>query len=157
LVFELAASLRNSVCFLRLGDPNAAVEVLRGLVIAGHLNLKCDTPLVFQTNFATALLLKGNITGGEGILNDIRNEQHPSVQRLREPIRRRKAGMTFRQRISWRLGGEPTERQRLEPASSHYRSKASPQQALCARWVFSLRLLRARGGSPATKLCGSVA
>lgn len=98
----------RAVCFLRLGDPRGAVETLRGLVVAGHLSLKPDTPLVFKTNFATALLLGGNISGGEGILNDIRNEENPSVQRLRAAIRQWKAGMTFWQRLSWHMGGEPS-------------------------------------------------
>jgi hypothetical protein len=97
----------RGVCFLRLGQTGSAVEILRGLVIAGNLNLKPEVPILFKTNFATALLLSGNISGGEGTLDDIRDEQHQEVHRLRTAIQKWKSGMTLWQKLAWWLGSKP--------------------------------------------------
>src|SRR5262245_48364368 len=105
----------RAVCYLRLGDALAAVDILRGLVIAGHLNLRAEAPLIFKTNFATALFLSGNSGGGERVLNDLRREQAESVQKLRAAVEKWNAGMSFWQKLRWRLGGEPT------PLSLDYR------------------------------------
>jgi hypothetical protein len=103
---EWARNARG-VCYLRLGDPRTAVEVLRGLVVARHLSLKPEAPTQFKTNFATALLLSGNISGGISTLDEIRDEADPTVQKLRAAIQRWKGSMTFWQRMSWGMGGEP--------------------------------------------------
>src|SRR5262245_33902605 len=52
------------VCLLRLGNPKAAVETFRGLVLSGGLILRGDVPTEFKVNFATALLADGNLSGG---------------------------------------------------------------------------------------------
>src|SRR5690349_7769170 len=44
-----------AVCQLRLGSARAAVDALRGLVLAGELFLRQYVPTVFKVNFATAL------------------------------------------------------------------------------------------------------
>lgn len=94
----------RSVCFLRLGQPTQAVETLRGLVIDGVLNLREDAPMTFKTNFATALLLSGNISGGIGTLHDIRDDANPEVQRLRSAVAKWRESMTFWQKFGWLLG-----------------------------------------------------
>src|SRR5262249_577514 len=62
---------------------------------------------VFKTNYATALLLSGNIAGGLRALDEVRDEQCPAVGRLREAVRRWERNLTFWQRVNWWLGGEP--------------------------------------------------
>jgi hypothetical protein len=96
----------RGVCLMRLGEAAAAVDTLRGLAVARHLSLKPDAPTVFKVNFATALLLSGNVSGGLGALAEVRDEQHPMVQKLRTAIERWKASMGFWQRLNWRMGGE---------------------------------------------------
>lgn len=96
----------RGVCLLRLGDAHAAVETLRSLVVSGHLGLKPDALLAYKINFATALLMSGNINGGLTILGDIRDEQSVAVQKLRAAIVHWKASMTFWQRLWWHLGAE---------------------------------------------------
>src|SRR5690349_864375 len=79
----------TGVCLLRLGDAPRAIELFRHLVLApGGLVLKSDVPTAFKVNFATALLLDGNLTGCTSVLGEIREEQHPAVQKLRAAIRR---------------------------------------------------------------------
>jgi hypothetical protein len=97
----------RAVCYLRLGDAQAAVDALRGLVVTGHLNLRREAPLVFKTNFATALFLSGNISGGESVLSDLRDETDDGVQKLRAAVAMWKSSMTFWEKLRWWLGGEP--------------------------------------------------
>jgi hypothetical protein len=100
-------SVRNArgVCLLRLGRPGEAIEVLRDLVFGpGGLAVRPDADPVFQANYATALLLDGNVEGFWGILGGIRDRSHPAVAKLDEAVRRWKAGMTFWQRVGSALG-----------------------------------------------------
>jgi hypothetical protein len=98
-----------AVCRLRLGNPKVAVETFRGLVLgAGGLVLREDVPALYKINFATALLIDGNLSGGLRVLDEVREEGHPAVVEIRDAIRRWKAGMTFWQRLWRSLGGEPS-------------------------------------------------
>jgi hypothetical protein len=96
----------RGVCLMRLGQAAAAVDTLRGLAVARHLSLKPEAPTLFKVNFATALLLSGNVSGGLGALVEVRDEQHPTVQKLRAAVERWKASMGFWKRLNWRMGGE---------------------------------------------------
>jgi hypothetical protein len=96
------------VCQLRLGNAGVAVEVFRGLVLAaGGLILRDDAPVVFKTNYATALLAAGNVGGCQGVLAEVRDETNPAVARLRAAIRRWHDGLTFWQRLNWWMGVQP--------------------------------------------------
>jgi hypothetical protein len=96
------------VCQLRLGNAKVAIDVFRGLVLgAGGLVLRRDVPVVFRTNYATALLVSGNLSGGLTVLNEIGDEANPGVGKLRAAVRRWKGGLTFWQRLNWWMGGEP--------------------------------------------------
>lgn len=103
---EWARNARG-VCLLRMGDAHAAVGTLRSLVVSSHLALKPEAPLAYKINFATALLLSGNISGGMTMLDDIGDEQSVPVQKLRAAVADWKASMTFWQRLWWHLGAEP--------------------------------------------------
>jgi hypothetical protein len=97
-----------AVCQLRLGKATVAVDMFRRLVLAaGGLLLREDVPILFKVNFATALIAAGNLSGGLKILDEVRQEEHPAVQEIRNAVRRRKADMTFWQRLRCSLGGEP--------------------------------------------------
>jgi hypothetical protein len=98
----------RGVCLLRLGEVRRAIELFRGLVLApGGLVLRPDVPTTFKTNFATALLMDGNIAGCTSVLSDVREEEHPAVRKLRAAIRRWKEGMSFWEKVSWHLGSAP--------------------------------------------------
>jgi hypothetical protein len=97
----------RGVCALRLGNAKQASGIFQGLV--GHLGvmLKPDTPLVFKTNFATALLASNNTAGCLSVLHEIGKEQNPTVQRLRTAIREWKQGLSFWQKFKWYTGDYP--------------------------------------------------
>jgi hypothetical protein len=96
------------VCQLRLGNTQTAVDQFRALVLAsGGLILREDVPTAFKTNYATALLASGNLSGGIRVLEEIRDEDNPLVERLRSAIHDWKKSLTMWQTVTWYLGGEP--------------------------------------------------
>lgn len=96
------------VCQLRLGQAQAAVDTLRKLAVADHLNLRSDAPVVFKANFATALLLSGNLAGGVRTLKEIGADRHPAVERLQAALSQWQNSLSFWERFNWWLGGEPS-------------------------------------------------
>ena len=99
--------VRNArgVCLLRLSRAGRAIDALRDLVFdPTGFAFQADAEPVFQANCATALLLDGNTDGFFSILGGIRDRTHPAVARLDDAIRRRRAGMTFWQRVGSTLG-----------------------------------------------------
>src|SRR5262249_50255293 len=94
-------------CLLRLGEAGRALDLFRGLVQGSMgLSLKEDAPTTFKTNYATAQLLAGNLTGCIVTLGQIQDEGHPSVKRLRAAIRRWEQSLSFWSKIRWFLGGD---------------------------------------------------
>src|SRR5262249_18373173 len=97
----------TGVCQLRLGNPAGAIDTFRRLVLApGGLILRGDVPTPFKVNFATALLMDGNLSGGLQVLAELR-EECPAARAIRDAVRRWKGGMTFWQRLWMAFGGQP--------------------------------------------------
>jgi hypothetical protein len=102
------AANATGVCLLRLGQTRRAIELFRGLVLGpGGLVLRRDLPTAFKTNFATALLMDGNVSGCTSVLAEVREDDHPTLQKLRAAIRRWRDGMSFRENVWWHLGSPP--------------------------------------------------
>jgi len=99
----------TGVCAMRIGNAKSASGVFQGLV--GHLGvmLKPDAPLVFKTNFATALLASNNMAGCLSVLHEIGQEDNPTVKRLRAGIERWKQTLSFWQKLKWYTGDIPTK------------------------------------------------
>ncbi|MEN6407061.1 MAG: hypothetical protein ABFC77_11390 [Thermoguttaceae bacterium] len=99
----------TGVCALRIGNAKQAAGVFQGLV--GHLGvmLKADSPRVFKTNFAVALLASNNTAGCLSVLHEIHQEDHPTVQRLRAAIAQWRRGLSLWQRLKWYTGDIPTK------------------------------------------------
>ncbi len=101
----------QGVCLLRLGSYAEAMRVYYGLVLnPGCTWLRPDAPLIYKTNYATALLLGGRPSGCLDILAELKAEQNETVQRLRAAIKQWEASLSFWRRLNWRLG-------RIEPAN----------------------------------------
>lgn len=95
----------RAVCYLRLGRPGRAVEILRGLVFhPTGLSVRPDAHPVHQANYATALLLDGNADGFFGVLAGIGDRTHPAVRGLDEAVRAWEAGRTWGERVRSLLG-----------------------------------------------------
>lgn len=101
---------RNAVgvCQLRLGNASFAVDIFRGLAIDDKaFGLRDDAPVVFKTNFATAMLLAGNMEGCLNVLRELRKVQHPAVEKLQGAIHKWTETFSFIQKVMWWLGSSP--------------------------------------------------
>lgn len=103
-------ALKNArgVCLLRLGEPDRALQLYRGLVLQPQgILLRSDVPIVWKSNLATSLLLCGNVSGCVSLLNELRDEQHPALDQLRQAISSWQAGLSLWQKLGWKLGLAP--------------------------------------------------
>jgi hypothetical protein len=97
----------TGVCAMRAGNAAQVTNVFRGLV--GHLGvmLRPDAPLVFKTNFATALLASNNLAGCLSVLHEIGQEDNPTVKQLRSAIQHWKQKLSLWQKFKWYTGDIP--------------------------------------------------
>jgi hypothetical protein len=97
----------TGVCAMRIGNVKSAAGVFQGMI--GHLGvmLKPDAPLVFKTNFATALLASNNMAGCLSVLHEIGQEDNPTVKRLRSAIQQWKQNLSLWQKFKWYTGDIP--------------------------------------------------
>jgi len=99
--------LRNAqgVCLLRRGEYEKAIELYRNLVLnSGAVTVKQQAPDVYRRNFATALLLSGNVHGCLSMLADLRAPQDGGAARIRHAVQRWKQSLTRWQRWRFALG-----------------------------------------------------
>lgn len=102
--------LKNArgVCLMRMGQPALAVRVYREICLSpGGISLRPEVPVVFKTNFATALMLDGNIAGGVSTLSEIGDPELPQVQALKQQVSRWVSQLSLWQRLLWWLGADP--------------------------------------------------
>jgi hypothetical protein len=110
-----AARNARGVCLLRLHRIDDAVRTFRAFVLAtGGTWCKPDLPIIYRTNFATALLLAGHPRGCLDILGDINQEQHPSMVRLQDALKVWQRGLSWWQWINWKTGIDPNSPVQLD-------------------------------------------
>jgi hypothetical protein len=105
-----APAMKNArgVCLMRMQQPALAVRTYRSIVLDHNgISLRSDVPIVYKTNFATALLLDGNVSGCQSVLDEIRDENDPGVQKLRSVIQRWVSELSFLKRLAWKAGSQP--------------------------------------------------
>jgi hypothetical protein len=103
-------AVRNArgVCLLRMGKYEEAVQLFRRLVLApGCTWMKLDLPVIYRTNFCTALLLGGHPAGCQSCLSEIAERSHPSVIRLHAALKQWERSLPWWPRLLWKLGVEP--------------------------------------------------
>jgi len=101
------AEMRNAmgVCLLRLGRIDQALTVFRPLAMSGGgFVLHSDSLAKYKINFATTLLLLGQVCGCEGALREVGHEDDPQVRRLRQAIARWKKSLGRWERAQWWFG-----------------------------------------------------
>jgi hypothetical protein len=100
----------EGVCEIRRGNVDRAVQVLRNLVMDGNgILMRLDLPVQFRANFAAAMLASGNVAGCLQALSEIKEQTHPAVQSVRRVLTQWKESLSLWQRISFHLGGEPSQ------------------------------------------------
>jgi pentatricopeptide repeat protein len=103
-------TVRNArgVCLLRMGKFEEALQLFRQMVLApGCTWMKRDLPVIYRTNFCTALLLGGHPSGCYNCLGEINEQHHPSVSRLREAMQQWEQQLSWWPWLLWKLGVEP--------------------------------------------------
>ncbi|GAA4421599.1 hypothetical protein [Bremerella cremea] len=102
--------LKNAkgVCLLRLGKFDAAVTLYREIVFnAGCVWVRPEVPIFFKVNFATALVLSGNIDGGSNILAQSMDENNEAARRLRSCLQSWRRSYPLWKKIFWAVGLGP--------------------------------------------------
>jgi hypothetical protein len=84
---QSSPSMKNTqgVCLLRLGRIEDAISVLREITFQGYVCVPSETPVVYQTNFATAMLTASH---KEDVVDVIEHDDMFSFQ----PRRRSRSG-----------------------------------------------------------------
>ncbi len=104
-----------AVCHLRQGHPDQAIGIYRGMTLGpGGLNFKPDVPDKYKVNFATALLMTGNVSGCRSMLRELQDRTCPAAVRLQAALDRWKKTLSFWQRINLAFGGEPNRSAELD-------------------------------------------
>lgn len=100
----------RGVCLMRLGKIDEAVSVLRDIAFQGYICIPTDTPVLYQINFATAMLLSNHNDGALDILNKLDEKVHPEVSKLKEAIRRWVKSLNFIEKCAYYIGLYPNKR-----------------------------------------------
>ena len=102
-----AARNARGVCLLRLGRIDDALRLFRSLSIPNDCTwMKPELPVIYRTNFCTALLLAGHAGGARELLRSMIEQSHPSVLRLRQVLNEWQSTLSFWQKVQWKLGLE---------------------------------------------------
>jgi hypothetical protein len=97
----------RGVCLLRLREVPSALAIFRRLAMAPRgFGLNHDAPTVFKTNYGTAQLLAGDLTGCIVTLGQAQDDGHPAVQRLRAAIADWRRGLSFWEWVCSMLGSD---------------------------------------------------
>ena len=96
----------KAVLLMRLGKPNQAVSILRSMVLdPTTLLLRPGVPDHIKLNFATALLMDGEVAGCDEILRTIQDKSNEQLIQLRADIRRWEKSLTILRWIDWKACG----------------------------------------------------
>lgn len=98
----------RGVCLMRMGNLEQATQHFRHLVFRSGVGLAPDAPADYKVNYATALLLSGNLPGCNTVLNEVYEKAHPGMQQLKAAIRRWKQSLSFGQRLTMLIGVQPS-------------------------------------------------
>ena len=90
LAYLLCPWMANAlaVCHLRTGNTVRALRLLRHIATDDTGRHRPDVPTVFKTNLAAALFIAGDEDGFLRTLDEIGDESHPAVRRLRAAVAR---------------------------------------------------------------------
>jgi len=96
----------TAVCQLRLGNAQIAVDIYRSILLTGEIFLRTDTPTVFKTNFATALLMSNNLSGFYRTMSEVKEDNHPAVIKLNAAVKAWRDNLSFWQKLMMMCGNE---------------------------------------------------
>ena len=100
----------RGVCLLRLGRLDEAISVLRDVAFQGLPVIPSDAPVLFQVNFAVAML-RANYDKGEALVisDRLNGNEHPEAAKLKAAVRQWKKSLGPLGRLRCRLGLYPAK------------------------------------------------
>ncbi|MFB0552231.1 MAG: tetratricopeptide repeat protein [Phycisphaerae bacterium] len=99
----------RGVCLLRLGKIEQAISVLREVVFQGYICIPSDTPVLYQINFATAMLIANLKDAAIPILDRLDVTEYPQAAKLKDAISRWAKSLNLIERFSYHLGLYPSK------------------------------------------------
>ena len=99
----------RGVCLMRLGKIEEAISVLREVAFQGYICIPSDTPVSYQINFATAMLLANHKEGAFSILNKLDETVYPETALLKGSIRRWFKSLNFIGKCCYHIGLYPNK------------------------------------------------
>jgi len=104
-----SASTKNiqAVCLLRLGKIHEAMTILSEITFGGNVCIPPETPIVFQTNFATAMLMTNNKEAAISVVEHLDDGLHPAVTKVKNAIKKWEKGLNIFQRVLCKAGIYP--------------------------------------------------
>lgn len=92
------------VCLMRLGQVQEAIKLYRTMVLMpGCTWMRPELPTRYKINFATALLLGGHPAGCLDMLEELKDDPSPMIERLHEAIQQWESTLGLWRWIDWRL------------------------------------------------------
>lgn len=104
----------RAVCLLRLGRVEEAASILRNIAFRDLICMPDDAPLLFQLNFATAMLMANFKDAAFTVMDRLQSEKDPQAVELREAIARWKKNIGPLGRFCCRLGFYPKKPVKLD-------------------------------------------
>lgn len=106
-----SASSKNiqAVCLLRLGKIREAISILNEITFQGNICIPPETPVVFQTNFATAMLMADNKEAAISVVERLDDKLHPAVARIKNAIKNWEKSLNVFQRLLSKAGIYPNK------------------------------------------------
>lgn len=106
-----SASMKNArgVCLLRLGKIEEAINVFREITFRGYMCIPSDTPVLYQVNFATAMLMANHKEGTIDIVNRLDERQYPAAGKIRSAIKKWEKSLGLLQWLLYKAGIYPSK------------------------------------------------
>ena len=106
---QTSASMKNAqaVCLLRLGKVQEAISLLRDITFQGFVCIPSDTPVVYQANFITAMLMANHKDSIFDIIDRLDDRQHPAVAKIKATIEKWEKSLNTFQKLLYKMGIYP--------------------------------------------------
>ncbi|HUT30568.1 MAG TPA: hypothetical protein VMX13_12310 [Sedimentisphaerales bacterium] len=94
---------------MRLGKIEEAISLVRDVAFQGYICMSFDAPVLYQINFARAMLLSDRKEGDFSILNKLDEKVHPQIAKLKDAIRQSVKRLNFIEKCCYHIGLYPNK------------------------------------------------
>ncbi|MFA5553720.1 MAG: hypothetical protein WCZ89_00460 [Phycisphaerae bacterium] len=94
----------KAVCLLRNGKTEQAVSLLKDIVFQGKICVPPETPLLYQINFALAMLVVNNKDFALLLLAKPEVRNHPQAAKLIDAVNKWRKSLTLLEKFCYHIG-----------------------------------------------------